>query len=128
MLLIFFVGNVILINNKKNIPEYHYFNRGLLFKLAGVSAFCLIYLFYYEGGDTTNYFRGSKAISNLLLQDFERGIAVLFNKDNYLNSWDSFNPSTGYPPHYMWRDSKTFSVCRFSVPFYFLGSKEIYQL
>lgn len=123
LVVIFFVGNVIIRNNKKNIPEYHYFNYGLLFKLIGVFAFCLIYLFYYEGGDTTNYFRGSKAITNLLLQDFERGLAVLFNKDNYLNSWDSFNPSTGYPPRYMWRDSKTFSVCRFSVPFYFLGSK-----
>ena len=53
--------------------------------------FCIIYLFYYEGGDTVNYFKGTKAIANLLEQDFEKGLAVLFNTDSYFNSWQSFN-------------------------------------
>ena len=43
---------------------------------------------------------------------------ILFNNDL---SWNKlflyFNKDTGYPPGYMWRDSKTFSVCRFSSIF-----------
>ena len=108
--------------NAVKYPEYKYFNFALSAKLIGVTLFCLVYTYYYDGGDTVNYFLGSKALVNLLFQNFERGFAVIFNTDSYMNSWFSFNTDTGYPPHYMWKDSKTFSVSRFSSVFYILGS------
>jgi len=110
----------------KNIglfPEYKYFTKGVLFKLLSVSAFVSIYLFYYEGGDTVNYFRGAKAVSNLLIEDFEKGIAILFNTTNEYNNWNSFNKNTGFPSYYMWRDESTFSVSRYSAFFCLLGAK-----
>ena len=123
MLLIFIVSSIIRTRFVKKYDDYKYFNYGLLFKLFGVSGFCIIYLFYYEGGDTVNYFFGTQAIGNLIEQDFEKGIAVLFNTESYFNSWQSFNAGTGYPPHYMWKDPNTFSVSRVTVPLYFLGAK-----
>ena len=123
MLLIFIISSTISTSHIKKHIEYKYFNYGLLFKLLGVTGFCIIYLFYYEGGDTVNYFLGTKAIANLIEQDFEKGMAVLFNTDSYFNSWRSFNSTTGFPPHYMWKDPFTFSVSRITVPFYFLGLK-----
>ncbi|MFL2589897.1 MAG: hypothetical protein ACJ0QS_07540 [Parvicellaceae bacterium] len=110
----------------KNIiqfPEYKYFKKGLVFKLLGVSAFMSIYLFYYEGGDTINYFKGARAVGNLLLEDFEKGIAVLFNTSSSYNHLSSFNSSSGYPAHYMWRDPSTFSVSRYSALFCLIGAK-----
>ncbi len=123
LLLIFIISSVIRLNGLKKHNEYKYFNYGLLFKLLGVTGFCIIYLFYYQGGDTVNYFFGTQAVGNLMEQDFEKGLAVLFNTDSYFNSWQSFNAGTGYPPHYMWKDSNTFSVSRVTVPLYFLGAK-----
>jgi hypothetical protein len=118
------IGLAFIIQSKNinKCPEYKYFTKGLIAKLTGVIAFCLVYVFYYGGGDTVNYFLGSKALVGVLFQDFEKGIAVIFNTDSYLNSWYSFNPETGFPPHYMWKDALTFSVSRFTSPFYILAS------
>ena len=117
------IARLIKSNNINKHPEYKYFVKGLWFKIIGVSAFISIYLFYYGGGDTLAYFRGSKALGNLLLQDFSKGFAVLFNSNSYKNSYSSFNYETGFPPSHYFSNKNTFLVCRLSAPLYLLGSK-----
>ena len=80
ILLIFTISSIIRTRYEKKYDEYKYFNYGLLFKLLGVISFCFIYLFYYEGGDTVNYFKGSQAVAGLIEQDFEKGLAVFLRK------------------------------------------------
>jgi hypothetical protein len=117
LVLILLICSKIKSKNISIYPEYKYFIWGIIFKLMGVSAFISIYLFYYEGGDTNAYFYGAKAVANLLLQDFDKGLDVLFNLDSVYNNFSVFNYDTGFPPNYMWRDPKTFSVCRFTAIF-----------
>ena len=109
--------------NIAHFPEYKYFTKGIFFKLLGVSAFMSIYLFYYDGGDTVGYFSGSRAVGNLIFEDFEKGCAILFNTEGPYNHFSSFNSNTGWPTTYMWRDPSTFSVSRYSALFYLLGAK-----
>ena len=123
LVIILIVCSKIKSKNIAKFPEYKYFTKGLFFKILGVSAFMSIYLFYYGGGDTINYFRGARAAGNLLLEDFEKGFAVLFNTSSNYNHLTSFNNNTGYPAHYMWRDPSTFSVSRYSALFYLIGAK-----
>ncbi len=123
LLVILTIAYFIKNRNISKINEFKYFISGLLFKLIGVISFILIYIYYYKGGDTVNYFYGTQSVANLLIQDFEKGMAVILNSDSYMNDWSSFNTGTGYPPHYMWKDPKTFSVSRYTVPLYFLASK-----
>ena len=123
IILVLLFANLVKSKWIKKYPEYKYFVYGLVLKLIGVSFFLLIYLYYYGGGDTVSYFLGSRAILNLLIQDFDKGLAVLFNLDSPLNTWNSFNQGTTYPPAYIWRDEQTFTVCRYTVPLLFLGSK-----
>ena len=82
-----------------------------------------IYLFYYGGGDTINYFKGARSVGNLLLEDLEKGIAIAFNTSSNYNTWASFSYNTGYPAVYMWKDPSTFSVSRYSGLFYLIGAK-----
>ncbi|MBM77815.1 MAG: hypothetical protein CL846_04980 [Crocinitomicaceae bacterium] len=121
-LAIILVANFVKSRNINKYPEYKYLTKALIAKLIGATIFCLVYVFYYNGGDTTNYFLGSKALVGVLFQDIEKGIALIFNTDSYFNSWKSFNAGSGYPPTYMWRDTQTFAVSRFSSLFYILGS------
>lgn len=121
LIILFIISSIIRNKYIKRYKEYKYFNRGLVAKIIGVITFCLIYVYYYKGGDTINYFFGSKTIVNLLFQDFNKGINVLFNTESPLNNWNSFNYETGFPPHYMWKDSNTFAVCRFSTIFVLLS-------
>ena len=109
--------------NKDRFYEYKYFVPALLFKIVGTIIFCLVYIYYYEGGDTISYFFGSRALSNLLVQDFNKGYEILFNTDSPLNHINSFNYATGYPPTYMFNGAETFNVCRYSVVFTFIGSR-----
>ena len=117
------IARLIKSNNINKYPEYKYFVKGLWFKIIGVSAFISVYLFYYGGGDTTAYFRGAKCLGNLLVQDFSKGFAILFNTDSYENSYSSFNYETGFPHSHYFANKNTFLVCRLSAPLYLLGSK-----
>jgi len=117
------LARIIKSNNINKYPEYKYFVKGLWFKIIGVSAFISIYLFYYGDGDSTVYFRGAKCLGNLLLQDFSKGFAILFNTDSYENSYSSFNYETGFPHSHYFANKNTFLVCRLSAPLYLLGSK-----
>ncbi|MFL2585877.1 MAG: hypothetical protein ACJ0QO_04420 [Parvicellaceae bacterium] len=123
LFLIIGFGYFIKSRNISTNSDYKFFIPGLLFKIVGVSFFIIIYLFYYNGGDTVNYFLGTRALGGLILQDLDKGFAVLFNTDSVFNNFSSFNTVTGYPPTYMWRDPNTFSVSRFTLPLYLLGSK-----
>jgi hypothetical protein len=117
----------VLTNNikKKNIrkfPEYKYFVKGVFFKFFGVTAFSLLYLFYYGGGDTVNYFKGTKAIASLIFNEPKFGFQALFNFGVGSRWFQIYKFASTFPPFYMWRDPNTFSVCRFSTIFCILGS------
>jgi hypothetical protein len=122
ILIILFVASIIKSRNFSNYKEYKYFISGLLIKILGVICFGLIYVFYYGGGDTVNYFLGARSLGRLLIYDFDIGKHILFNTNSPYNSLDSFNSYTGWPLYYMWRDNNTFFVSRFTSIFYLLSS------
>jgi len=67
--IIFIVIIIIFANFYKNSkiekhPEYKYFTYGLITKIIGAIALAFVYVFYYGGGDTQNYFIGAKNLSN----------------------------------------------------------------
>ena len=110
---------------KKGLDS-NYFIGGLTAKLIGVTAFCLVYGLYYDGGDTVNYYLGSVALVNLMTEDFGAFYSIVFENDLSGQNWFSFNQETGYPPHYMWKDPGTFAVSRYSTLFCLLGAKSFF--
>ena len=122
LIVIYFISGNIVKKNIKKYPEYKYLKRGLLLKLVGVSFFLIFYTVYYPTGDTISYYEGARSLVNLLFHDFNKGFQILFDTDSIYNSFGSFNTQTGRPPYYMFRDTKTFNVSRFSTVFYFLGA------
>lgn len=100
-----------------------YFRRGFLLKILGAIFFWLVYNFIYDGGDTWSYFYSSKAIGNLILVKFNRGIEVLLGIIDNKESLTWFRPSTGWPKFYMAKDYYTFTVCRYAAVFYLLSGK-----
>lgn len=103
------------IKNKyiRSKPEYQYFIPGLMLRIFGAIALGVIYFFYYDGGDTTNYFQTSSAYSKLLFQNPEDGWFGWFGSDR--TYYFSFNDDTGFPV-YGHRDSHAFFVVRLLIP------------
>lgn len=121
LVIIFFISYAIKNRNKIKIPIYNYFVKGLFFKIFGASAFALTYLFYYNGGDTTNYFIGAQCLSKLFWLDFNSFYDITINNNLDFNNYSILLENNLNPPWYMWRDSKTFTVCRYVSVFCLLG-------
>ena len=94
-------------------PAYEYYSKGLTVKLIGTFAFCAIYLFYYQGGDTMAYFRSVKAYHGVFLKSPTEYLDLVSSGVNAEN-WTKFDPYTGYPERYMFTDSRTLLVVRIS--------------
>lgn len=124
-ILIIVVGVIIKKRNVKNHPHYKYFTRGLVLKLLGAIAFCMVYSFYYDGGDTNAYFRSSKAIANLFSKNFSVAFSILMNNLTMENH-HYFDYATGIPEWYMYKRAETFAAARYTVPFTFLGMKTFF--
>ncbi len=106
---------------KKNIrqkPEYAYFTKGLMVRVCGAITLGLVYFFYYNGGDTTNYFQTASAFANLMFKD-QSDFWVGWLGDGK-NHYFIFDDSTGYPV-YGPRDSHSFFVVRLLIPIVVLG-------
>lgn len=106
---------------KKNIrtnPEYKYFTKGLMVRVFGAIALGLVYFFYYNGGDTTNYFQTSSAYANLIFKDqSDFWLGWLGNEKEYIFQFDD---STGYPVYWQ-KDKHSFFVVRLLIPIVTLG-------
>lgn len=120
LVLVYVVGNGISEKKRSQQPFYKWYTMGLMFKCMGAIAVCLIYQFYYGGGDTINYFHSASVIVNLLGKD----PAAFFDLMLHGISWESysaFDASTGYP--FYTRDPQAMFVVRLIVPLVLISFK-----
>ncbi|HEX8515663.1 MAG TPA: hypothetical protein VF868_05640 [Bacteroidia bacterium] len=118
LLFIWFFSTYIQYKNSVTEPLYKWYTKGLMVKLLGAVLICLIYQFYYKGGDTTNYYETTRTIANLLNKDYTYFFDVLAG-DNSQENYNYFDSGTGYPVY--WKDGKALFVARLFVPLYFIS-------
>lgn len=112
-LLILIFTSSFLYAQRKSIknPVYKYYIKGLTAKIIGSLTFCLIYLYYYGGGDTSSYFESSMAMAKLCYQSPSKYLEALFTAPS-AEAHSLFSDQTGYPWSYLYFDSKTFMVVK----------------
>lgn len=69
IIIIFIIVIFIRGHHIKDKPEYKYLIKGVSIKLIGAIIFTLIYLFYYDDGDTILYFEGARSLGQVLLEN-----------------------------------------------------------
>lgn len=99
-------------NKHADDPIYQkYYIKGFNYKIFGAIGFALIYLLYYKGGDSINYFLAARPLYSF----------AFTNPEDYLNF--VFDTKSGYPPQlflevwakgvdYMVRGNATLTVLR----------------
>lgn len=115
-LLIISYANSIKAKNIEEKPCYRYYTRGLIVKILGAVCFCLIYALYYKGGDTVNYFLGIDAMMDVFLDEPVKYFELLFHQKDAFSK-EAFSSVDNFPPYYMYRDSRTFTVIKISSLF-----------
>jgi hypothetical protein len=120
LLIIYFYAGHVQDKNIVDQPLYRWYTKGVMVKMFGAVSVCLIYQFYYEGGDTTNYYETTAAVSELLFKDGTVFLDVILG-NNSPENYSYFDMSTGYPV--FWKDGTALFVSRLLVPLYFIGFK-----
>ena len=115
LLLIFFYMFVQRIRHKKieKEPYYRYFILGMFVKVFSGIAVCLIYVFYYDGGDTIAYYHDNTVMVRLFLIKPLEAIKITFFQVNS-QQWFVFNDFTDWPSFFF--DEHAFYVNKITWP------------
>ena len=114
ILVIFIIADLIQKRYIQENPVYKYFKIGLLGKILGGVGLGLVYHFYYGGGDTDIYFKGSITMLKLFSKSQEAFFSIMGDNRTREN-YSEFDSDTGWPLYY--GDSNSFSVIRFTTFF-----------
>src|ERR1700741_2713517 len=126
LFVIWIIARKIREKNIRDKPEYKYFVTGLFVKILGAFALGFVYFFYYEGGDTVNYFVSARAYLNLATVNSSDFLEGWFGNPPISSEWFYFSQDTGFPVYYH-RDSHSFFVVRLLIPIVFLGAKTYFS-
>ncbi|MFZ9450711.1 MAG: hypothetical protein ACO27N_01185 [Bacteroidia bacterium] len=112
--------------NLKAGPYYKYYLQGLLAKMLGGLAVCLIYAYYYKGGDTLNYFIEARTYVNVFLEGDYNMLWELINFKTYPIS--SVNYGSYENCEFIFRDESYYEhfTSVLSVPICLLGFKSFF--
>lgn len=109
------------IKQKQN-PLYRFFFWAVTMKVVSSVIFCLIYIYYYQGGDTVSYYETARSLVNLSMKNLTACAEVMTSKPS-LSGYMTFDQQTGYPWPYMYYDSQTFFVAKLIVPIEMIAFK-----
>ncbi len=114
LLLIYYLANRTKAKYIKTNPLYAYYTKGLRAKIVGGFGVCLIYIFYYEGGDTIGYFQGAEMLNKMLfIKGSVYSSIMLGDLDkSYLSHF--WADGLEFPNYY--RDPQAFTVVRLASP------------
>ena len=88
-----------------------YFIPGLTVKITGALAVGLIYQFYYNGGDTFNFFENSQHIWDAFGDSIAKGMKLIFLADG-----EHFNDTFQYSSKMYWyKDASSYMVIRITA-------------
>ncbi len=109
------------IKQKQN-PIYRFFFWGVSVKVMSSIVFCIIYIYYYQGGDTVSYYETARSLVNLSMKNLSACVEVMTSKPS-LTGFMTFDQETGYPWPYMYYDSQTFYVAKLILPLEMIAFK-----
>lgn len=123
--LIFAIGAQMIYFTNIHKPEYKYYISNFYFKILLGLLFGLVYSVYYEGGgDTIAYWRGSKALSNLFLENPSAYFSEIFRNPENKILPSYYTVRTGFPPSWIYSEPNSWFISKVgSIPSLFsLGS------
>ena len=106
--LFYFIAQRIKANRKEKEPYYKYFVQGMFVKIFGGIAVCLVYIFYYEGGDTLTYYHDNQVMVRFFFTKPLMAFKFTFLEHD-AQMWFQFNDATDWL-HFFFDDHAIYVV------------------
>lgn len=106
---------------KPKLGEKSFFVSGLFFRIIGGFLFGLVYVYFYQGGDTTAYYDGAICLNKLMFNDPLAYFKEIFGSQDIAGYYQTYSVKTGYPPIWIYREPQGFFICKVSSLFTLLS-------
>lgn len=107
-------------------PHYKYYLPNVYFKLLFGFLFACVYLFYYDGGDTTAYWQGAITLNNLFFKSPVLYFDELFAGNQHFMISTNFDLQTGFPPGWIYREPEGWFVSKVASLLSFITFKSYF--
>lgn len=114
------IGVILFAAKKKQEKEigsnkvYSYYMKGMVAKIFGALGLGVIYLFYYGGGDTLNYWVDAGRLVRLFFYDFPCAFDLLMGDESYSHYFCFDRKITGLPVFFP-KDMQAYTVTRLTA-------------
>lgn len=108
----------------ENVEDKKIFTLGFILKIIGATSAVMIYLFYYGGGDTVEYFNSGKYLLEYVSENIDQLPTVIFSTDLRDFNEMSFN-QFGVRSSY-WLSKPTYIISKISLIFNFFTLNSFY--
>ena len=95
------------------INHYRYYKLGFYAKLVSAVVFSIIYIYTYEGGDSTAYWDTAQKLNNLFWDNPSKYLSEMLNDDPLRERYYCFNfTTTGMPPNWIYKEDEAWFTAR----------------
>lgn len=101
----------------KDKEYFKYFYSAFFFKLFLSILFSIVYIFYYQGGDSIIFFDGSNRVSELLLQHPTKFFNELISTPGEKGYVYPYTKETGFPAYTMLLEKESYFLIKLNVIF-----------
>jgi hypothetical protein len=107
-------------SKNSNLTHYRFFKNAFYAKFVSALVFSIVYIQFYEGGDSTAYWDTAQKMNNLFWENPSNFFLELFNQDPVRERYQHFSfNTTGMPPNWIYKEdeawfaAKVFSLLSF---------------
>jgi hypothetical protein len=100
-----------------NLTHYRFYKKGFYAKFFSAIIFSIIYIQFYEGGDSTAYWDTAQKMNNLFWESPNKFFVELLNNEANRERYQSFSfEGTGMPPNWIYKEDEAwFAAKMFSL-------------
>jgi hypothetical protein len=114
---------------KREVLHYRYYKNAFYAKFISALVFSVIYIRYYEGGDSTAYWDTAQKLNNLFWESPTRFLQELLSNDPLRVRYVNFDfQHTGMPPNWIYKEDEAWFAAKIYTLLTFITFKSYFAM
>jgi hypothetical protein len=111
------------------VSHFRFFKNAFYAKFISALVFSIVYIQFYEGGDSTAYWDTAQKFNNLFWESPSNFFLELFNQDPVRERYQHFSfESTGMPPNWIYKEDEAWFAAKVFTLLTFITFKSYFAM